>query len=231
MAADPAGADRAPGGAFGSGAVDWTIVVPVKGTASAKSRLGAAPPLALAIALDTVAAALACGRVVVVTAGDHDAFRLLGAAVVTDSGMSLARAVETGLRAAGSGAVAVLLGDLPALRPEELRATLAAAALHPRALVADADGVGSVLVTALEQATHRPAFGAGSRAAHLAAGYVELDVSPESGLRRDVDTADQLAPLARAGRLGRRTTEALAGSRTESPGVGAVGSAVRRPWG
>lgn len=190
-------------------ATDWTVVVPVKGTPAAKSRLGAAPALARAIALDTVAAAVACARVLVVTAGDGGPFARLGATVVPDDGAGLAAAVEAGLRSAGDGAVAVLLGDLPALRPEELAAALEAASRHPRALVADADGVGSVLITALAGVEHRPAFGGASRAAHLAAGYTELDVPAESGLRRDVDTAAQLETLAAAGRLGPRTAAAV----------------------
>jgi 2-phospho-L-lactate guanylyltransferase len=187
---------------------DWTVVVPVKGTPAAKSRLGAAPALARAIALDTVEAALACARVIVVTAGDPEPFARLGASVIADDGDGLGAAVAAGLRSAGEGAVAVLLGDLPALRPEELAAALDAASRHPRALVADADGVGSVLVTALAGVEHHAAFGGASRAAHLAAGYTELDVGADSGLRRDVDTAAQLRALAAAGRLGPRTAAA-----------------------
>jgi 2-phospho-L-lactate guanylyltransferase len=187
---------------------DWTVVVPVKGTAAAKSRLGATPALARAIALDTVEAALACGRVIVVTAGDPEPFARLGATVIADDGEGLGAAVAAGLRSAGEGAVAVLLGDLPALRAEELAAALDVATRHPRALVADADGVGSVLVTALPGVGHRPAFGGASRAAHLAAGYAELDIPTASGLRRDVDTAEQLGALAAAGRLRPRTAAA-----------------------
>jgi 2-phospho-L-lactate guanylyltransferase (CobY/MobA/RfbA family) len=156
---------------------DWTVVIPVKGTASAKSRLGASAELALAIALDTVAAALVAARVVVVTSS------------------SIASQFEE-VGAAGDGAVAVLLGDVPALRPDELAAALELAAQHPLAFVADADKDGTVLITALRAVDHRPAFGAHSRASHLAAGYVELDVPLDSGLRRDVDTAEQLAALA-----------------------------------
>ncbi|MDP9027112.1 MAG: 2-phospho-L-lactate guanylyltransferase, partial [Actinomycetota bacterium] len=49
----------------------WTVIIPVKPAASAKSRLGLGPELARAIALDTVAAVVACEavlRVIVVTA-------------------------------------------------------------------------------------------------------------------------------------------------------------------
>ena len=71
-------------------------------------------------------------------------------------------------------------------------------------MVPDADGTGTTLVTAADGAVHSPAFGAGSRAAHLANGYVELEVGVASGLRTDVDTPEQLAAL--EGRLGPRTT-------------------------
>jgi 2-phospho-L-lactate guanylyltransferase len=55
------------------------------------------------------------------------------------------------------------------------------------------------------------AFGEGSFAAHLALGCVELPVPEGSTLRRDVDTADQLAKAEALG-LGRRTAAVLAAS-------------------
>ena len=187
---------------------DWTVVVPVKGTTSAKSRLGATPELALAIALDTVAAAVVTSAVLVVTAPSiASRFEEIGARVVPDPNSGLLGAISEGIRAAGDGAVAVLLGDVPALRPAELVSALELAAQHPLAFVADADNDGTVLVTALRAADHRPAFGAHSRAAHLAAGYVELDIPLDSGLRRDVDTAEQLAVL--GDRVGPRTRALL----------------------
>jgi 2-phospho-L-lactate guanylyltransferase len=182
---------------------EWTIVVPVKGTPSAKSRLGGSPELALAIALDTVAAALQVAPVIVVTA-QGGPFEELGARVIADPQSGLSAAIREGVNAAGEGAVAVLLGDLPAMQPAELAAALAGAGRHPLAFVPDADGDGTVLITALRAADHAPAFGQDSRALHLAAGYRELDVPADSGLRRDVDTPAQLASL--AGSLGTRTS-------------------------
>jgi 2-phospho-L-lactate guanylyltransferase len=181
----------------------WTIVIPVKGTATAKSRLGGTPELALAIALDTVESALAVAPVLVVTAADSAAFRELGARVILDEGDSLLAAISLGLAEAGSSHVAVLLGDVAALQPVELEAALQAAERHPLAFVPDADGDGTVLITAINAADHAPAFGAHSRAAHLAAGYIELDVPIDSGLRRDIDTRVQLEEL--RPRLGPRT--------------------------
>jgi 2-phospho-L-lactate guanylyltransferase len=195
---------------------DWTVVIPVKGSASAKSRLGASAELALAIALDSVAAAAAVTRVIVVTsAGRAPAFEQLGVRVVHEDGHGLTAAVAQGLAAAGRGAVAVLLGDVPALQPFEFAAALEFAADHPLAFVPDADNDGTVLITALVAADHRPAFGGRSRAAHLAAGYAELAVAPDSGLRRDVDTRGQLEAV--VSRLGPRTRAALSFAGGEIP--------------
>ena len=208
----------------------WTVVVPVKGTADAKSRLDASEALATAIALDTVVAAVSVARVIVVTSAGTGSeleagsgpgsappsgpvFVDAGAEVVVDPGGGLNAAIRAGLEAAGadgaelSSGVAVLLGDLPALLPSELLAALTEAQRHPLAFVSDADGEGTVLITATGGAAHTPSFGAGSRAVHLAAGYVELDVAAESGLRRDVDTPDHLGALAE--RVGAHTKAAL----------------------
>jgi 2-phospho-L-lactate guanylyltransferase len=179
-------------------------VIPVKGTSHAKSRLGASSELALAIAVDSVAAAVAVADVVVVTTADvAGEFAELGASVVSDPGGGLNAAVSAGISSVSGGAVGVLLGDVPALQPAELADALELAAGHPLSFVPDAEGTGSVLIAALSAGDHSPRFGEGSRAAHVAAGYVELSVSVESGLRRDVDTAAQLAAL--GGRVGPRT--------------------------
>ena len=196
----------------------WTVIVPVKGTALAKSRLGLADPdraaLALAFAIDTVSATLAADRVervVVVTASDAVANRMseLGAIAVRETSTAgLNPAIIDGLEVARVEApdapVAVLLGDLPALDPADLDAVLDRALEHSRAMVADAAGVGTVLVTALQGIPHHPKFGGASRAAHLAAGYVELDVDAARGLRHDIDTLDDLAAVTSEA-LGRAT--------------------------
>ncbi len=191
---------------------EWTIVIPVKGTAGAKSRLFGTPELALAIALDTVEVALTAAPVIVVTSPQSAAaFEQLGAVVIADPTSGLADAVRAGISAAGSGAVAVMLGDLPALRPDELADSLAAAALHRLTMVADVENEGTTLITALRAEDHVPAFGAGSRAAHRASGYTELAVSLDSGLRRDVDTPAHLSAV--ASRVGPRTALAMLSSR------------------
>lgn len=185
----------------------FVIVIPVKGGAGAKSRLGGdatfRAALARAMALDTIEAALEVASVIVVTSDDLAAdLAAVGVGVVPDPGEGLNAAIEAGLEAVPRGAAsAVLLGDLPGLDPRELRAALEASVAE-RSFVADADGVGTVLTVA--RASHALRFGAGSRQAHLDAGYVEL-LEPWPSLRRDVDLPQHLEQLAR----GRRTLELL----------------------
>ncbi|HEX6955617.1 MAG TPA: hypothetical protein VF156_12120, partial [Agromyces sp.] len=65
-------------------------------------------------------------------------------------------------------AVAVLLGDLPALRARDLDAALEVAARHPLAFVADAEGPGTTLATARAGEGLTAHFGADSAARHAA---------------------------------------------------------------
>ncbi|WP_258726627.1 2-phospho-L-lactate guanylyltransferase [Cellulomonas sp. NS3] len=207
--------------------VRWTVVVPVKAARLGKTRLaGDLGPdqrveLVRAMASDTVRAAAqarAVVRVVVVT-GDEvvaaEAFATPGAGVdvvpepfpgglgaAVRAGVDRARGLD-----AGTG-VAVLLGDLPALRPADLDAALTAAAAHPRAHVADAAGTGTTLLTVVPHVAPRARFGRGSAAAHAAAGHVALDVGPGSSLRQDVDVRADLDAVARLG-AGPRTAEVL----------------------
>ena len=194
---------------------EWVVVIPVKGTSGSKSRFGDGDhsALALAIALDTVEAALATAGVtgvLVVTSEEASAtFDETEALVlIEDEPAGLTAAIALGVETAtemsapGRG-IAVLLGDLPALLPEELAGALKAAAEFDNAMVADAEGTGTTLVTAADGAAHSPAFGAGSAALHLAAGYVALDIPATSGLRNDVDTLASLTGLGT--RLGAHT--------------------------
>jgi 2-phospho-L-lactate/phosphoenolpyruvate guanylyltransferase len=200
----------------------WSLVIPVKVLALAKSRLtGLAGPsraeLALAMAADTVTAATACGLVgsVIVVTDDEAASALLsglGALVVPDEpGDGLNPALTFGAAQAdrlwpGRGR-AGLAADLPALAPAELDRALADAARYPEAFVADAAGTGTTLYTARPGTMFRPRFGAGSRAAHLSAGAVELRLPGLDGLQRDVDTVADLRDAARIG-LGPHTAAA-----------------------
>ena len=103
---------------------------------------------------------------------------------------------------------AALLGDLPALRPADLADALRAAASVDRGVVADAEGTGSTLVAARAGVAWQSSFGDGSFARHVELGCAPLPVPDASTLRRDVDTADQLA-AARALGLGPRTAALL----------------------
>jgi 2-phospho-L-lactate guanylyltransferase len=218
----------------------WTVLLPVKVLARAKSRLAVLAgdrrrELALAFASDTVTAALACpevARVLVVTS-DPVAGRLLaglGAIIVADepadrSATLGTRATSGQARAAGAAAapgvigelgvqdalnaalrhgaavaarrwpgtgLAALTADLPALSPVELATALRAASPAPAAFVPDAAGVGTTLYAVPPGGEFRPLFGGASRARHAAAGATELDAGDLTGLRRDVDTPDDL---------------------------------------
>ncbi|MBN9606247.1 MAG: 2-phospho-L-lactate guanylyltransferase [Actinomycetales bacterium] len=192
----------------------WRVVVPVKPTHGAKSRLHADPELARAIALDTLhalAQARSVAEIVVVTAdrtlGRELPVRARIAREPAPSG--IAAALERGLRGRRPETpVAALLGDLPALRGSEIAAALAIALELPGAFVPDADGTGTTLVTAAAGSELRPRFGPDSAAAHRTEGLVEIPVSVRSGLRRDVDLPDHLVALGRA--LGPRTRAVLA---------------------
>lgn len=201
--------------------LSWTVVIPVKAPAAGKTRLSPAladdarAQLARAFALDTIAAALAAasvGRVIVV--GDDASLaggaEFLAEPVGPDRG--LLPAIRHGIahaRSAGPVAVAVLLGDLPALAPEELDGVLVAASRHPLAFVRDADGTGTTLATAAPGTEFEPRFGPGSAARHAAAGFVELEASGAPGLTRDVDTVDGLEAVLHHG-VGDHTAEAVA---------------------
>lgn len=187
----------------------WTVVIPIKALPSAKSRLAAtvADPaahsaLVTAIRGDTLAAARQApgvARIVVVAdSGGVDAEDAFEVILQTDPGLN------AGLRAAAAYAaerwpddgVAAMVGDLPALRPDDLGAALTAAATVPAAFVADSSGTGTTLLTAAPGAVLAPSFGAGSAARH---GRQAVAVVGAPGLRQDVDTE---ADLFRALELG-----------------------------
>ena len=189
---------------------EWTLVIPVKQAALAKSRLTVSGvdkvALARAFALDTVEAAAACGRVtqvIVVTSDEQTAKALASIAritVINDTARDLRGAIELGLASVGDTKPrGVLLGDLPALRPSQLSDALAQATTVARAFVPDADGTGTSLATARPGALLPCLFGPHSAAAHRAALFVEVILPSSSGLRRDVDTAEHLKVARRLG--------------------------------
>jgi 2-phospho-L-lactate guanylyltransferase len=183
----------------------WSIVVPAKRLAVAKTRLRpltaalggtSHEELVLALLADTVAAAIACPSVaeVVVVTDDPaatDVVRPFGARTVRDQPRNgLNPALEHGARSASRPAVAALSSDLPALRPAELDAALRSAGASPRCFLPDAHGTGTTLLTALGTAL-LPRFGAGSAQAHRDSGAVAL-TGNWPGLARDVDTEQDL---------------------------------------
>ncbi|MGR0218487.1 2-phospho-L-lactate guanylyltransferase [Agromyces sp. ZXT2-6] len=201
----------------------WTVVVPVKSLSGAKTRL--APELsaaeraalARAFALDTIDAALAASSVArVVVVSDEPAIELAlretpGVEVVPEVGpRGLSAAIAHGIAVAltGSPPVAVLLGDVPAMRAADLDAALEAAARHPLAFVPDADGTGTTLATARAGEPLTAHFGADSAVRHAGAGFADLVLEVPAaiapGLRRDVDTAAELREAVALG-VGPRT--------------------------
>jgi 2-phospho-L-lactate/phosphoenolpyruvate guanylyltransferase len=195
--------------------VRWSVVVPVKRLPLAKSRLYAVgrprpehEELALCLAVDTVAAALAAtavARLYVVT--DDPAARAATAATGArvlpdepDAGLNpaLAHGAAVARRRFPRDGVALLSADLPALRPAELDAALAAAAGYGVAFVADASGTGTTLLATAPGRPVEPRYGRASAAAHRAAGAIELTGGWPS-LRTDVDTAADLRTAAELG--------------------------------
>jgi 2-phospho-L-lactate guanylyltransferase len=200
--------------------LSWSLVIPVKVLALAKSRLSelAGPrraELALAMAADTVAAVVACPAIAVVIVVTDDAaagaeLAGLGAVIVPDepaAGLNPALVFGAAYAAGrwpGRGR-AGLAADLPALDPAEIGRALAAASRWPEAFVPDAAGSGTTLYTAGPAAEFCPRFGPGSRDRHRAGGAAELDLADVPGLRRDVDTPADLRSAAGLG-LGPRTS-------------------------
>lgn len=205
--------------------MQWTLVIPLKPLARAKSRLadtatdGLRPGLALAFAQDTVAAALACQAVKDVAVVTDDTLAghelsALGAHIVPDTpGSGLNAALRHGaavVRASRpESPVAALNADLPALRPLELSRVLDAAAEFPRAFLPDAAAIGTTLLAAAPGNELAPAFGPDSRARHTASGAVELRPAGVESVRQDVDTGADLRTALALG-VGPRTAAVAA---------------------
>ena len=209
----------------------WVAVVPVKALEFSKTRLGNLPgypgksELAHAFALDTVAALIVAPsiqKVFVVTSDPVIAKELsvLGAEIVTESftpkrpagQSSLNAAITLGIRQASvrfpTANLAVFTGDLPALKVGDIGAALTAATQFERSMVADAEGFGTSALLWRSGVTVTPQFGLNSRTVHECNGHVVLDLPPQSGIRRDVDTPADLIDAIAIG-LGRYTRELM----------------------
>ena len=129
--------------------------------------------------------------------GDLGPQDLLNAALRHGAAVASRRWPGTGL--------AALTADLPALRPAELATALRAAEAARRAgraaFVPDAAGVGTTMYAVPPGGDFLPLFGGASRARHAASGAAEIDLDDMAGLRRDVDTPEDLR--ARSSRSGR----------------------------
>lgn len=202
----------------------WAVLLPVKETPLAKTRLSGFTAadrarLAIAFALDAATAAGHCPwvrRVVAVSNDPAATARLRAVDVdvvpdVPDAGLNAA--LEYGaeeLRTADPGTgVAAMSADLPALRPEALSAAFAAATA-PRWFVPDAANRGTTLLAACGNVSLDPHFGRESRSAHLRTGAAPVDAPGLLSLRRDVDTLEDLHEAMRLG-VGRHTATVLDG--------------------
>jgi 2-phospho-L-lactate guanylyltransferase len=200
----------------------WVAVVPVKSPERGKSRLGPdleewRAELAAAFAADTLSALLGATRVslVVVVGGQGLPASLLDHARVRtlpDPG-SLNAAANDGIdwtrrHHPGSG-ILILAADLPAATGAAvdrlLEATTPARGLW---VLPDLESIGSTGLLIGSGSVIAPDFGAASLSRHRAAGALPVTVRAIEGLRRDVDTADQLAEATSIG-VGQRTQAVL----------------------
>jgi 2-phospho-L-lactate guanylyltransferase len=214
----------------------WTVLLPVKVLAQAKSRLALLAgerrhELALALASDTVSAVVACpavARVIVITSDPVAGPRLLslGAQVIPEENRlsaptsadgsqqplnaALLRGAAVATRRWPGTGLAALTADLPALRPAELAEALRAVAqTGGPAFVPDAAGLGTTMYAVGPGGQFRPMYGGASRARHAAGGAAELALDGIAGLRQDVDTPNDLRAAVALG-VGPRTAEVAA---------------------
>ncbi|HEX8869354.1 MAG TPA: 2-phospho-L-lactate guanylyltransferase, partial [Lentzea sp.] len=171
------------------------LVVPIKTLDRAKTRLTSATggdpvshaALALALALDTVSAALATPgvrRVVTITSDPAVAAEMAALGVESlpeppEPGLN--EALRHGARTLRSDRIGALQADLPALRSDELQAALEAANAR-RAFVPDRQGTGTTLLLAAPGGELDPRFGVGSAGHHRNSGAIAL-IGPWPSLR------------------------------------------------
>lgn len=184
-----------------------TLVLPIKATAEAKSRLCLSPAgrqivmrsfvdhvVGVARASRRVARIAVVGSVELVP--DPAGVRHLPEPRL-DGGLN---AVVTTARhwaclAVPDRPIAVLPVDLPRLTVAELDLALTVADGVERAFVPDAAGTGTTLITARRPELLISAYGPGSAAEHERLGLMRLD-GAGVGLRHDVDTPDDLRAMA-----------------------------------
>lgn len=200
--------------------LSWDIIVPLKDLTNAKSRLVTLSPrhrrdLVVAMALDTLSAVVSCERSIRVHVVTDD-IDLVDAVIGLDLGIAVHRGAPLGLNEAvqyvaghlsPDAATGVLLGDLPAVRGEDLAAVIDVAACESSAVVADLDGSGCTFLSARRAEQLAPRFGPNSHRRHHEAGAVDIEANIR--IRRDVDVMADLLTVATLG-LGPRTTAVAA---------------------
>lgn len=206
----------------------WVAVVPVKSPKRGKSRLGPdlgewRTELAAAFAADTLAALLDATQVtlVVVVGGQGLPTSLLDHARVRtlpDPG-SLNAAANDGIawtrrHHPGSG-ILILAADLPAATGAAVDRLLEATPARGLWVLPDLESVGSTGLLIGSGSVIAPDFGEASLSRHRAAGALPVAVRAIEGLRRDVDTADQLSEATSLG-VGQRTQAVLDAMRRPS---------------
>ena len=183
-----------------------SVIILAKRSDMAKSRLrlprNEARQIALVLAAATVRTTLAAGKVgtvLVVTADAAIAVQALeaGADVMLEArplGMNHAAAIgrRQALRARPGAPVAVLVADLPCLRPSDIDVAIQDFHLHKRpTYVADHHGMGTTFLIHGPQRQPGIAFGHDSAAMHRRLGY-QAARTARFGLRADLDTLEDL---------------------------------------
>ncbi|MDP9117233.1 MAG: 2-phospho-L-lactate guanylyltransferase [Actinomycetota bacterium] len=182
--------------------MQWTVLIPAKALPQAKSRLATSldavshADLVHAIRADTIAAARAAADVarVILVVNRVGAVEARGTLLFVQTAPGLNAALTEAAvhvrKCWPDSGTAAMVGDLPALRSADLGDALARAAHHDRSYVADSQGLGTTLLTAVPGHPLRPLFGPGSAARH---GIDARLLAGAPGLRQDVDTAADLA--------------------------------------
>ena len=203
--------------AQGCGNGGWGVVVSAKTLVRAKSRLRPLPrvrkaELVAAMFEDTLLAISESPRVdqlVVVTSDEilSATAASYGASIVPDPGLGLNEAFVTGIAALRQEfrAVACLPADLPCLTGALMDATLEQAEHYDIAVVPDAAGGGSTMLTQRVARRILPRFGKDSLRRHVDIGAVPL-WSADPAVRCDVDVMGDLAEAVRIG-VGRYTRD------------------------
>lgn len=195
----------------------WTVLVPMKSFAAAKSRLALAEDdraaLAAAMLSDVIEAALRTPSVVRVVVASADRAALDQAAssgaepLLTAEGelnADLRAAITAVVQTSDVGGVAIVVADAACLHPDDLAAVFAAAPDDRQAFVRSLDE-GTTILLARDPAMLDPRFGPDSAAAHSQSG-ADLTAYVSSAARVDVDTVATLGTALRLG-PGARTTK------------------------